>query len=724
MILFCLQGLQAPPLIPPSDFFRFTGVIEDIGTCEGDTSPALCKDLNSDVGDGFVVQVENDRIFTGGGSKDFEDISPAGVTGDSVWLHKPAGSSAVDKNNITNAYAGAIQAENDVCITLEVDFPTGGEIVGEIISCALAVASTPTPDGMGGFDEFEFVHMIGDLILYFGSDRFANNGDAFAGFWFFQEQIGLTPDKLKGGEKFSGVHRDRDVLVLTNFPQASNKMPFIEVFAWDEGEKGDPSDVAPGKTLFEDNLVKLFETNITCEHAPGGLKQVCAQTNSTEQDSPWAYVPKSGASGTFPFESFIEGGINISKLLGPSAVCFSSFMAETRASESVTATLKDFALGSFQLCNAGAVTEIHDSLHAEIVQSTSVHATSPVKGDTVHDEVTITGENFAGAAPDPTSLALVTFVLYPNIDCTATGVDESNPFGTNAVDISTGSLVIGSNTTDGISTAESVPFQLTATGDHSYKSFWPGNTDYPGGAVSACEPFVVIQPEIKISKIVDSCGTDLTKFDVFIDSVKKGNIGDGENTGFIGVGPNTYTISETVSPNYISSVGGKDCSIGTTSGSVTVAGNDMKECQFINTRKPKVTVVKELQTGTGTFDLIIEKAADDTLIKSKTNVGDGGTVMSLISDHIGSGFFTGPTIREIGHDPTPGNPASGDETDLTAFTTIIECEDLTTVTFNPGFTGARERTLNNLAAGEHITCTIINRGPATAGACLTPTPTP
>src|SRR5262245_12909809 len=41
----------------------------------------------------------------------------------------------------------------------------------------------------------------GQNIIYFGADRFANNGDAQLGFWFFKNAIGLNPNGT-----FSGVH--------------------------------------------------------------------------------------------------------------------------------------------------------------------------------------------------------------------------------------------------------------------------------------------------------------------------------------------------------------------------------------------------------------------------------------------------------------------------------------------------------------------------------------
>src|SRR5262249_20329364 len=46
---------------------------------------------------------------------------------------------------------------------------------------------------------------------------------------------------------------------------------------------------------------------------------------------------------------FLEEGVNLSAL-GLNA-CFSSFLAETRSSQSPTATLSDFVIGQFDTCN-------------------------------------------------------------------------------------------------------------------------------------------------------------------------------------------------------------------------------------------------------------------------------------------------------------------------------------------------------------------------------------
>ncbi|MDP3979069.1 MAG: hypothetical protein Q8P85_13955 [Pseudomonas sp.] len=240
-------------------------------------------------------------IFTQGGSKDINDVTEWRYTDGNV----------PDKDDITNAYAAAYTV----------------------------------PEGAG-----TDVHDEGDVIIYFGLDRFSNNGDAFAGFWFFQDAVGLGPDK-----KFIGEHVGRDgdqrgdLLVLVEYPQGANAVPEIKVYEWDPLD-ADNDNVA-------DNLDEIFSSDdALCDG--NGDKIACAITNVANLvDEPaWDYTPKSGPATDIPKESFLEGGINVSQLLGGDVPCFSSFLAETRSSRSETAQLKDFVLGAFDLC-AIAVTK-------------------------------------------------------------------------------------------------------------------------------------------------------------------------------------------------------------------------------------------------------------------------------------------------------------------------------------------------------------------------------
>ncbi|MGP8306657.1 hypothetical protein [Vibrio sp. YIC-376] len=235
----------------------------------------------------FKADPAPQTIFDGG-KKDIQDVS------DWSWKH----GSVPDKDDITNAYAAAYEVD-------------------------------------------------GDLVIYFGADRFSNVGDAFLGFWFFKDEVTALPN----GD-FSGNHTNGDVLVLVNFPQANNAVPYIAVVLWDDTcSKADSNSPMPGDCAAK-NLRLELESDGThpaeCEFTGAG-DFACATTNHDDETSPWPYTPKAGVPGVFPFESLYEGGINISELIG-SDTCFSSFMAESRSSSSFTASLKDFVLDQFKLC--------------------------------------------------------------------------------------------------------------------------------------------------------------------------------------------------------------------------------------------------------------------------------------------------------------------------------------------------------------------------------------
>src|SRR5262245_39608636 len=240
-------------------------------------SEALASVFNAD-GSG------NATIMTTGGSKDINDMNQWG------WKDQLGG--LPDKNNITNAYAAAY-LEN------------------------------------------------GDLVIYFGADRFANDGDAQMGFWFFKGQVVAVPGNPQGsfqnGNGGQALHQNGDVLVLVNITNGGAVVT-AQIFEWLNGA------LTP----------KTGTTNAKC--GSNTDPNVCAISNDAPTAAPWAYTPKSGPAGTFPTFSFLEGGVNLTQILGANEIgCFSSFMAETRSSQSENAVLKDFALGSFNTCKIDIV---------------------------------------------------------------------------------------------------------------------------------------------------------------------------------------------------------------------------------------------------------------------------------------------------------------------------------------------------------------------------------
>ena len=271
-----------------------------------------------------IADPTGSSIFTTGGSKDDLNVPN--------WRH--TGGSVPDKDEITNAYAAAYNSNNQ-------------------------------------------------LILYFGADRYANNGDAALGFWFFKSKVSLNPNGT-----FNGTHSVGDLLILSHFSNGGS-ISTIQVYEW----------VGTGGTATANGTLQLRVSGSNCVPNDGPVN-ACAVVNAGNATAPWDYTPKQGSAGTFPKNSFFEGGLNVTAALG-STPCFSTFLAETRSSTSVDAQLKDFTLGQFPLCGANieigpdAVNKVGDPHTFTVnVNQTVAGSSTPAANGTIVD-VTLTDSNGA-----------------------------------------------------------------------------------------------------------------------------------------------------------------------------------------------------------------------------------------------------------------------------------------------------------------------------------------
>jgi hypothetical protein len=323
-------------------------------------------------------------IFTGGGSKDPQDISN--------WAWKDAGG-LPDKDNLQHSFAARYS------LTPDTTPPT---------LCPAGTAATCD-------------------VLFFGSDRFDNSGDAQQGFWFFQNPVDLGSVPKGGGFNFTGLHENGDLLIISDFSNGGTTST-ISVYRWNSAVSGN---------------LELLQTSTTANCATaGGGDQFCGIVNPGpgHTAAPWAFTDKSGNHDYINGE-FYEGGVNLSTL-GLSGECFSSVASETRSSTSTTATLKDFVLGQFAVC-APALTTAVQGLPADNTRTVS-------PGTAVHDAATVT---VTGATSPADAQGTVDFVLCgpdatANPDCTTGGTAAGT--GKTLVDTSS-----PANTKDGISGANS-----------------------------------------------------------------------------------------------------------------------------------------------------------------------------------------------------------------------------------------------------------------------------
>lgn len=248
-------------------------------------------------------------FYTGGGSKDTLGIQELkGKDGQNGWKYKTVNDQVPDKNDIVNAFAAAYEG----------------------------------PDGDDpGTDP--------DTYFYFGMDTFSVNGDSNAGFWFFRNPVGLN-DLEPGSDTgtFFGTHTTGDIFVAVAYTQGGD-VGEIQVYEW----------------IGDDNtgsLVIQFDSNNQDCSIVGGGDNVCGVINLTPGEDPVfdyantlvANNPLDPASYEYESGALVEFGLNVSAILGEDIGCFSTFLAETRSSQSETAQLKDFALGEFAVCGIDA----------------------------------------------------------------------------------------------------------------------------------------------------------------------------------------------------------------------------------------------------------------------------------------------------------------------------------------------------------------------------------
>jgi uncharacterized repeat protein (TIGR01451 family) len=307
----------------------------------------------------------------------------------------------------------------------------------------------------------------GHSIVYFGQDRFAQSGDAFVGFWFLKNGV-----SEKAGGTFNGVHADGDILVQVNFTNGG----VISTFLVSKWESGALVNVANG---------------VDCSLAGTPTNDfVCGVVNGSEIDSPWPFTPKSGTADKIPAGGFFEAGIDLTHF-GLDEGCFSTFISETRSSQSLTSTLSDYAMGGFSFCvGADIATQVKHN-------GTSTGDNGHISiGQSVTDTATITGTK---GTPTGT------------VDFFVCGPSNSAP------DCSSNGTKVGATKTLSSGAATSDAFTPTAVGSYCFRvDYTPasGSKYLPGSHTNTTsECFVVdkLQPNISTSaNETVSAGTEIS----------------------------------------------------------------------------------------------------------------------------------------------------------------------------------------------------------------------
>ena len=323
--------------------------------------------------------------------------------------------------------------------------------------------STPNKDTLNAGYAAAYIAPGGDFEVMFGANRLSPNGDANIGIWFFQNSVGTN-----GSGGFTGSHVDHDIFVISSFTNGGGTST-ITVYEWDHTCASGVKNPGVGQCA-DSNLRLLANPSTVC-----GSSLYCAITNSTTTNSTWG--------GNLISPLFFEGGVDITAALGAVGVtdlpCFSSFLVETRSSQSTSAVLKDFLLGGFPVCSIS----VAKSCGTASVNANGTSINYPVSGT-----VTNTG---------------IGTLYNVSVSDAITYKDKSAETLTLAVTPSTlAKGQTGTWSTTLTSTATSVQDQATAS----------GTTSSSGGSTVTSDPTnlitcgIEVQSALKITKI---CSTSL-----------------------------------------------------------------------------------------------------------------------------------------------------------------------------------------------------------------------
>jgi hypothetical protein len=186
----------------------------------------------------------------------------------------------------------------------------------------------------------------GHEIVYFALERNTNTGDANVGFWFLQGGVGCA--STGGSQPFSGPHVDGDILIVSAFTKGGG-VSVIDAYRWN-------GDDVTG-SLGTNSVAAGVDCKVT-----SGLDAICGTSNSgpnainTPIATPWLTANfKDGVDHNLREAEFFEGGLDLTAK-GLGGKCFNTFIGDTRSSQSLTATLFDYALGTLGSCSLRVTT--------------------------------------------------------------------------------------------------------------------------------------------------------------------------------------------------------------------------------------------------------------------------------------------------------------------------------------------------------------------------------
>ena len=330
----------------------------------------------------------------------------------------------------------------------------------------------------------------GDKVLYFGLERNVNTGDANVGFWFLKSNVDCS--STGGAVTFTGTHQDGDILIVSAFT-GGGKVSEISAYRWCQAPTTNAAcqSLGPTATGFIDPTAVAGSGDCRDSDHPAD-DAICAVANANDPTgvgvngvngtitTPWLTASGKKTGNSLPTAQFFEGGINLTKtnLVG----CFNEFIGDTRSSQSLTATLFDYAEGVLGGCTTDVVST------PSITGDTTVIPADPTSALlSVTDSVAVTAHGVSGAWS-----GTVTFYLCgPFASGTTTTCDSPNgvKIGANPKSVSgSGDGSTGNATSDSATISSAGRYCWRSDFVHTSPADLPDGSDHSSGECFEIQP--------------------------------------------------------------------------------------------------------------------------------------------------------------------------------------------------------------------------------------------
>jgi hypothetical protein len=385
----------------------------------------------------------------------------------------------------------------------------------------------------------------GDDIIYFALERNTNTGDANVAFWFLQDEVGCT--STGGAVDFDGEHHDGDLLIVSAFTNGGT-VSTIDVYRW----SGDDA------TGFLDPTPQAHGVDCRSNTLNLGGDPACAAANTANISTPWLTAnAKDKVGHTLRTAEFFEGGVNLTDT-GLGGKCFNTFIGDTRSSQSLTATLFDYATGTIGECLSSTTTQAKDgggsSLTSAPIPATGTLAVKDTATVDVDGVDTFDGTvTFYLCGPSATTITTC---------ATADGVQIGS-----AVPI----------TADG--SVDSSTAQLTSAGSYCWHAVFSGDEDLgvPGSEDNGTNECFVVNP-LQPALTTQATSGPVDFGQPIADSVNLSGTANKPGTGGVGPGGTINTTRGDGASGTVSVVayGPNSCStVAFTSGTIAVSGDGL-----------------------------------------------------------------------------------------------------------------------------------------------------